>query len=43
MVGPDFDIRGALKVVAPFLEAPDDSVELFIIDRIIELSPRELL
>ena len=43
MVRPDFNIRGALEVVAPFLEAPDDNVELFIVDRIVELSPRELL
>ena len=43
MVRPDFNIRGALKVVAPFLEALDDSVELFVVYGIVELSPRELL
>ena len=43
MVRPDFDIQGSFKVIALFLKAPDDSIELFIIDGIIELSPRELL
>ena len=43
MVRPDFDIQGALEVVAPFLEAPDDGIELFVVYRIVELSPRELL
>ena len=43
MVGLDFNIRGSFEVVALFLKALDDSVELFIIDGIVELSPRELL